>query len=434
MSDGDVLVVGAGVAGLAAAARLTRAGRHVTLIEARDRIGGRVHTVRPPGTKHPIELGAEFVHGHANALWPLIREAGLRTDLVAERHTGRRRGRPASMLDVRTTLAELLGDDPTSRADQPLAELLNARRARGMDADALASVARYIESFHAADLRLIGVHWLAEAEAAEDIDGDDAFRFPEGYDGIPQWLNARCPEPLLELRLSTMLTALHWKPGEVSAEVRLEDGSTDRLTTSRAVITLPLGVLKAPAAKGGIPIDPAPAGWAEALGALEMGNAYRIVIRFEEAWWNHPAEAPVSFVHGPGQAFPVWWASRPEDEPRLTGWGGGPRTSALAGQSTAAVIDAAVESLAAVFGDRARTAAKQITGAHYHDWIGDPFALGAYSYGRVGASAARQILVEPVASTLYLGGEALAPSGRIATVHGAFISGTRTAEEVLQRA
>ena len=70
MSDGDVLVVGAGVAGLAAAARLTRAGRRVTLIEARDRIGGRVHTVRPPGTTHPIELGAEFVHGHANALWP----------------------------------------------------------------------------------------------------------------------------------------------------------------------------------------------------------------------------------------------------------------------------------------------------------------------------------------------------------------------------
>ena len=138
----------------------------------------------------------------------VIREAGLRTDPVAERHTGRRRGRPASLLDVRTTLAELLGDDPASRADQTVAELLNARRAQGMDADALASVAGYIESFHAADLRLIGVHWLAEAEGAEDTDGDDAFRLPEGYDGIPEWLKARCPEPLLELRLSTMLTAL----------------------------------------------------------------------------------------------------------------------------------------------------------------------------------------------------------------------------------
>jgi monoamine oxidase len=419
------------VAGLAAAARLTRAGRHVTLIEARDRIGGRVHTLRPPGTTQPIELGAEFVHGHANALWPLIREAGLRTDPVAERHTGRRRGRPASLPDVRATLAELLGNDSTSRADQPLAELLNARRAQGMDTDALAATAGYVESFHGADLQKIGTHALAEAERAENIDGDDAFRLPEGYDGIPRWLEACCPEPLLGLRLSTMLTRLHWKPGEVSAEVRLENGRTDRLTASRAVITLPLGVLKAPASKGAIPIDPEPLGWREALGALEMGNAYRIVIRFEDAWWNHPGEAPIGFVHGPGQAFPVWWASRSKDEPRLTGWGGGPRTSALAGQSIAVVMDAAVDSLAAIFGSRARTAAKHVKGVHYHDWIADPFALGAYSYGRVGASEARQRLVEPVAGTLYLSGEALAPAGRIATVHGAFMSGTKAADALL---
>ncbi len=431
MSDGDVLVVGAGVAGLAAAARLTRAGRRVTLIEARDRIGGRVHTLRPPGTTQPIELGAEFVHGHANALWPLIREAGLRTDPVAERHTGRRRGRPASLPDVRATLAELLENDSTSRADQPLAELLKARRDQGADADALAATAGYVESFHGADLQKIGTRALAETERAENIDGDDAFRLPEGYDGIPLWLEACCAEPLLELRLSTMLTRLHWKPGQISAEVRLENGRTDRLTASRAVITLPLGVLKAPATRGAIPIDPEPLGWREALGALEMGHAHRIVIRFKEAWWSRPGEAPVSFVHGPEQAFRVWWASRSNEEPRLTGWRGGPRALALAGQSVDTVTQAAIDSLTAIFGNRARTAAKQIVGTHYHDWTADPFALGVYSYGRVGASEARQRLVEPVASTLYLSGEALAPAGRIATAHGAFMSGTIAADELL---
>jgi hypothetical protein len=244
-------------------------------------------------------------------------------------------------------------------------------------------------------------------------------------------LKAKCPESLLDLRLSTTLRTLHWKPGEVIAEVRRDNGASDRLAASSAIITLPLGVLKAPAEQGAPLFDPAPPGWHAALGVLEMGNAHRIVMRFEEAWWSRPGEAPVSFVHGPEQAFPVWWASRPEDEPRLTGWVGGPRTSALAGRSIAALIDAAVDSLAAIFGARARTAAKSMTGTHYHDWIADSLALGVYSYGGVGASAARQRLTEPVAGTLVLGGEALAPAGRIATVHGAFMSGTRAAERLL---
>lgn len=429
MSDGEILVIGAGVAGLAAAAHLTRAGRGVVVIEARNRIGGRVWTIRPERATQPVELGAEFVHGHANALWPLIREAGLVTEPIAERHAGRRGGRPARMHDVRTALADLLGDDPTSRSDRTLADLMQERRAAGMDADALASAAGYVESFHAADLDKIGVHALAEVEEAEDVDGDDPFTLPAGYDGISDWLKRRCPEPLFDVHLSTILRTLHWKPGDVTAEV-VRDGARATIRGSSAIITLPLGVLKAP--EGGTRlIDPAPAGWRDALASLEMGNAYRIVIRFEKDWWNRSGEARVSFVHGPGGAFPVWWASRPQAGPRLTGWAGGPRTRKLSGRPEATVLDAAMESLVAIFGDRARAAASLMTGAHYHDWSADPFALGAYSYGRVGAGEAREALIEPVAGTLFLGGEAVAPKGRIATVHGALLSGTRAAEQLL---
>ena len=431
MSDGDVLVIGAGVAGLAASSHLTLAGRRVVLIEARDRIGGRVHTIRPGSAVRPVELGAEFVHGHANSLWPLIREAGLRTEPVWEQHTVRHQGRPASLPDVRATLAELFGPDPTTRPDAPLSDALETCRAQGMEADALATTAAYVEGFHAADVHKIGLHALAEAERAEDVDGEDAFRLPGGYDAIPRWLKARCPESFLDLRLSTTLLGLQWKRGKVIAAVRAADGTERQLAASRAIITLPLGVLKAPPANGGAPIDPAPPGWHEALGGLEMGHAHRIVIRFKEAWWNRPGEPPMSFVHGPEQAFRVWWASRSNEEPRLTGWRGGPRALALAGQSVDTVTLAAIDSLTAIFGNRARTAAKQIVGTHYHDWTDDPFALGVYSYGGVGAGAARLLLTKPVADTLFLSGEALAPAGRIATVHGALMSGTRAAEQLL---
>ena len=199
------------------------------------------------------------------------------------------------------------------------------------------------------------------------------------------------------------------------------------------MITLPLGVLKTPAAEGGIVIEPLPPRWSAALGALEMGSAHRIVLRFEREWWTRPGEAPVSFVHGPGSAFPVWWASHPGQEPRLTGWRGGPGALALAGSPHAVILEAAIDSLVAIFGATARTAAGQIVGAYHHDWIADPHARGAYSYGGVGAIEARQVLAEPVAGTLFLSGEAVAQGGRNATVHGALMSGMVAAKHLIEQ-
>src|SRR5580692_4166256 len=73
----DVIVIGAGAAGLAAAARLTRAGQRVLMLEARDRIGGRIWTRREPQLACPIELGAEFIHGHAPLTRALLAGAGI---------------------------------------------------------------------------------------------------------------------------------------------------------------------------------------------------------------------------------------------------------------------------------------------------------------------------------------------------------------------
>ena len=91
--DPDVVVVGAGAAGLSAARALADAGRRVMLLEARDRIGGRVHTLRPPGLTVPIELGAEFVHGTPRVLWDLLNDAGLAACDAIEEHVALRDGK-----------------------------------------------------------------------------------------------------------------------------------------------------------------------------------------------------------------------------------------------------------------------------------------------------------------------------------------------------
>ena len=95
------------------------------------------------------------------------------------------------------------------------------------------------------------------------------------------------------------------------------------------------------------------------------------------------------------------------------------------------LVQAAFDSLAVIFGAHARNEAARLKGVYYHDWVTDPYSLGAYSYGGVGGREARAFLAEPVSDTLYLAGEAMAPDGRNATVHGAIASGVHAAELLL---
>jgi monoamine oxidase len=179
-------------------------------------------------------------------------------------------------------------------------------------------------------------------------------------------------------------------------------------------------------------LDPQPAGWDQALGKLEMGLAHRIDLQFETAWWIKRDQLTPGFMHGSGEPFPVWWTTTPPELPFLTGWAGGPRARALAGRGEDEVIRLALQSASSIFGHDSDDLERSLRAAYTHDWSSDPFSRGAYSYGGVGAAAAREALRTPVAGTIFLSGEALEPQGRNATVPGAFASGVRTAAALLQ--
>jgi monoamine oxidase len=162
-----------------------------------------------------------------------------------------------------------------------------------------------------------------------------------------------------------------------------------------------------------------------------MGAAQRIVLHFEEIWWAKPDGSLPSFVHGADEPFPVWWSSLPKQRPILTGWIGGPRAARLAGLTGEALVARALESAAAIFGERPEALRDRLVASYAHDWVSDPFALGVYSYGGVGAREARRLLAAPVSDTLFLAGEATADGGRNATVHGALASGRCAAAQAL---
>jgi monoamine oxidase len=439
MSGADVVVLGAGIAGLAAVERLGAAGRRVVLLEARDRIGGRIYTVDDPGLNLPVELGAEFVHGRPAELVALIRDLGLTLEAVSDDHqrgadvrasspgAGRRR-----MPDIRTALATLL-DAGRAGPDRPVAELIREHGALLARPGELEGVIQYLEGFHAADLSRLGTRALAENESAEDDDGDLPHRIREGYGALVHRLAERWDQAQVEVRLGSVVTALAWRAGQVRVAVRTSNGRTEEVAAPRAVIALPHAVLKRMMGGGGAgALDPRPPGWVAALGALEMGAALRVVIGFDTRWWAADGAPGPSFVHGGPEPFPVWWSALPALAPMLTGWVGGPRAAALTGRGEAALVRAALDSLASVFGRDVAELRSRSRLAYAHDWSADPFAGGAYSYGGVGAIEARATLAHPIEGTLFLAGEAVAEQGRNATVHGALASGRRAAVQVVE--
>lgn len=435
MPSADVVVLGAGIAGLAAAERLAAAGRRVVVLEARARIGGRIHTVDDPGLNLPVELGAEFVHGRPPELVELIRETGLTLEAVSDDHRRGAGARPDStgarrMPDIRASLPTLL-EAGRAGPDRPVADLIREHGAL-LPPGELEGVVRYLEGFHAADLSRMGTRALAENESAEDDDGDSPHRIREGYGALVRRLAERWDHTLVEVRLGTVVTALAWRAGQVRVTVQVPDGRMEEVAAPRAVITLPLTVLKRLVVGGGAgALAPRPPGWVDALDALEMGAALRVVIGFDARWWAPDGKPGPTFVHGGPEPFPVWWSALPAYSPVLTGWAGGPRAAALAGRGEAALLRAALDSLASVFGRDVAELRSRSRLAYAHDWSADPFAGGAYSYGGVGAIEARRALVEPVAGTLFLAGEAVAQHGRNATVHGALISGREAAAALL---
>jgi monoamine oxidase len=423
-----VIVIGGGVAGLAAAGSLTAAGRRVLLLEARERLGGRVYTSPARGPGVPVELGAEFVHGRPPETWAIIDAARLPTENVINLHHVRRNGRLTRFTDLQERIDRVLGQPPEQGdPDRSVADYLESRASTDREAVALAKA--YVEGFHAADSTKMSLHGFAHAESATSAVGESQFRLAVGYDAIVAWLRDQLPESSAEIRLGSVATEVRWRRGRVEIDTRTAGGEAQTVSAAQAIVTLPLGVLKASVgAAGAVRFTPELSDKQPALQRLEMGAIVRLVFWFDVAFWTVP---DLSFLHDPTGLLPIWWTRAPVQAPVLTGWVGGPRATALAQDGPDRIIQRAIESLGNALGMDPATVRSHLRETYYHDWIEDPFSRGAYSYVAVGGLGAQAKLAEPVAGTLFFVGEATQGDGNLGTVHGAIASGRRGAREAL---
>ena len=437
----NILIVGAGAAGLVAACELSRAGLKVIVLEARDRIGGRINTHHDAGSSVPIELGAEFVHGRPREMLSLIERAQLDLQEVPNRHWQLHNRVLIKSNEFWSELEDLTEQMKRVRGtDQSFADFLRAYDSNG-NANEVKSIATlYIEGFHAARVERISVLGLNKTnEAADQIDGDRQFRISEGYAALAQWLQDQATTQGTSFRLNTIVEEVRWQPGHVKL-ISKSNGNIQQYQAARTLITLPLSILQD--TTGAFRFVPEIPEKRSAAQKLAMGHVVKTVFRFREPFWENinlptkdgePASLKeLAFIHAPSEAMPTWWTTLPVRAPMIIGWCGGSRAEGLLVESDHTVMDSALESLSRIVGMPRKGIEDLLEESYMQNWQRDPFSLGAYSYIPLNGLSAPHELAAPIDNTLFFAGEATNTEGHHGTVHGALATGSRAAKEIIK--
>ncbi|MGH3146821.1 MAG: flavin monoamine oxidase family protein [Rubrobacter sp.] len=422
-----VVVVGAGLAGLAAANALRTSGVEVVVLEARDRIGGRAHTASLGGV--PVDLGAAWIHApEGNPLSELSERTGLLRRsfdveaLVAGAAMVDGRGYRLGGTARRAVLRRVAGFEERveglisgSGPGASLADLVEAY----VEEDPRPDRATWVRFVLRAALEFTFAAPVGEVSAEALLvpvpygGGDDV---PvEGYGSLVETLGTG-----LQIRSGAVVRAVRTRKSGV--EVETADGRLER--GSHALITLPLGVLKA----GSVAFSPAlPPGKARAISALGFGDFEKVVLRYDDRFWGRRSSG--FLLRQESTPFRTWLdATVPAGAPTIVAVAAGGAGQAVDGMDETEILARARELLARATG---KTPPPE-RGVAVTRWRADPFSRGAYTHLAPGSSQADiEALSEPVGGRTLFAGEATSPL-RFAHADGAFITGVREAKRLLR--
>ena len=417
-----IIIVGAGAAGLIAATRLAAHGFQVTILEARERVGGRIHTLRENFSQF-VEAGAEFIHGNQPMTSTLLHQAGAMSTASEGQMYQRYKGKIAVDDSFNDDISEVTRELESLEEDMPISTFLADKFSGKKYRELRENIQGFVEGFDAADMDRVSALALKKewSEGAQD----EQLHVAGGYQQVIFELEKEAAEKGVAIALGK----------EVSQILLTKDGvhitTTDkqRYLADKVIVTVPLGVLQSDSIKFVPRLD----SHQDAFKKMGYGGVIKFLFEFKEPFC---AKRFVKLYPNASFIFtdldiPTWWTQNPSSIPLLTGWLAGPAAKS-AGVDNEALFHKAISTLSEIMECKTEEITQNIVAHHIENWIADPFARGAYSYATVEGRKMMEIVAKPVDEKLFFAGEAFYTGAASGTVEAALHSGAEVAETILQ--
>jgi monoamine oxidase len=408
-----------------AAWELSATGKKTAVIEARNRIGGRIETIYSSKFFTPVESGAEFVHGDLKITRSLIKKAGLKEKKIDGSIWQKKDGKFCEQEDFIEDYDLLEKKFKELKEDISVQEFFDRYLKEDKFEQVRYTLKNYVEGYYAGNISNASALALCRELTTSS---DKQFRIEEGYQKLADYLAEDSREKGCMIYLSSEVIQVSWKKNEV--RVTTKDGNDYH--AQKIIITVPLGVLKsevinfAPAIEAKINI-------AKQLG---FGAVVKVILEFKTPFWltkeitQQKDLSDLSFLFTTADV-PVWWTQFPDKTTMITGWLGGPNASKLENHTGEEIIDQAILALASVFELEPIPLREALKSSHVSNWTADPYSAGGYSYEVINGRQLISQMKQPLEDTVYFAGEGLFDGAQIGTVEGALYSGRETAHQVI---
>jgi monoamine oxidase len=413
----DIIIIGGGACGLMAANELCKAGKKTAIIEATERFGGRIRTITDPSFDHPVEAGAEFIHGKMEQTKYLLKKTQTKyykAEGEIWQHNGKNFFQQEDFIqgiDALEVQLKKVEEDISVRSfiDKYFAEeKWEALRS---------SVENYIEGYDAADLSRASTLAFKEDMLYGD---DEQYRIEGGYNIIIDHLYQECLDKGCFFIPSEPVT--HVTDHQQGILVKTSAGN--EYLSSQIIITVSLGVLQ----KNMIRFTPALDDKTEAACKLGFGAVIKMIFHFKIPFWKENGLSGKFYLFS-DELIPTWWNL--SNGSSLTAWVGGPPAEKLQHYTNEELIESGIRSLSLLFDLPGSFIKDQLRNAWVTNWNKEPFCLGGYSYEVINGSRYKSILREPVNNKIFFAGEALQDAVETGTVEAALVSGKDTAQRIL---
>ena len=415
----DVIIIGAGAAGLSAMKYLAEAGYKVCVLEAADSIGGRIATIEEKGFSHPVETGAEFIHGKLPLTFELLKKAGISYEAVEGDMIGVQNGEWQKE-EHDDHWDKFMHELNRLKTDVTILEFLDTHFHEPQFMHLRQAVQRFAEGFDLADISKASV--LPIKSEWKNIDKKQ-YRVKGGYIQLLNHLLKWSLQKDAVIHFNACVNKIEYDTGEIVVTTT----DTKKFEANKLIITVSLGVLQS----GSIQFKPALTGHAVAIQGIGFGTVIKFLLEFRTGFWKE-FDDDIGFLLT-DEEIPTWWTQLPGESNLLTGWLGGPKAAEKIFKTDEELLQTALHSLSAIFRMPPSMLREELVHHKIICWQNHHFVKGGYSYSTLASEQARGILATPVNDMIYFAGEAIAEGNSTGTVESALQSGKDTAALLMKK-